>query len=196
MRKALSFLLIVAIAMPIMLSHSFAADYKIVKQVIGNGGMVGAVSGDVKMSGTFGQSIIEKREGQAGSSGRQVNVYQGFWNPIEDPTDVDDPSISLNANLTNYPNPVSEFTTFKYTLESNSVVRLVVYDMVGNRVAVAFEGFQAAGEQKINWSVKNNNGLDIVAGSYIYELQVNPSDAAGPGAFEPFSLRNVMVIVK
>lgn len=171
---------------------------KIRRQVIAGGGILNQVNNDgIKISGTLGQPAVTTLKPTSPLLGLNYNLYQGFW--IPDPlfgVDVNDDPISYNAGLTNYPNPVSTSTTFKYELKSPSFVSLKLYDMVGNEVATIFSGYQNAGEQQVSFVAKDRSGAPLSAGSYLYELQVNPSDMAGNNAFSPFMLRNIMIIVK
>jgi len=174
------------------------AQTKIRRQVIAGGGMLNQSNNEkITISGTLGEPVITTLKPTSPLFGLNLNLYQGFW--IPDPltgTDVNEDPISYNAGLTNYPNPVSTSTTIKYELKSPSYVSLKLYDMVGNNVATIFDGYQNAGEQQVQFVAKDRSGAPLPAGSYLYELQVNPSDMAGNNAFSPFVLRNIMIIVK
>lgn len=174
------------------------AQTKIRRQVIAGGGILNQGNSDgIVISGTLGQPAITTLKPTSSLFGFNYNLYQGFW--IPDPllsVDVNDDPISYNVGLTNYPNPVSTSTTFKYELKSPSYVNLKLYDMVGNEIATIFSGYQNAGEQQVQFVAKDPSGAPLSAGSYLYELQVNPSDMAGNNAFSPFMLRNIMIIVK
>ncbi len=196
MKKSLFYVFLTAFIAIFTLAELNAQDIKIQKQVIGSGGMVGTKAGDVKMSGIFGQTIIGKRNslGAAGDVG--PTVHQGFWVPLPSMTSVDEPRFSFNPKISNYPNPVSSSTTFRYTLESNAIVSLRVFDMVGNQITVFKDMYQSAGDHNYQWFARNDNGIDLASGSYIYELIVQPAERTGHSGNAPFSLRNVMVIIK
>ena len=174
------------------------AQTKIRRHVIAGGGMLNQRNNDkITLSGTLGQPAVTTLKTTSPLFGLNFNLYQGFW--IPDPlfgTDVNDDPITYNTGLTNYPNPVNTSTTIKYELKSPSYVVLKLYDMVGNEVATIFDGYQNAGEQQVQFVAKDRSGTPLSAGSYLYELQVNPSDMAGNNAFSPFVLRNIMIIVK
>ena len=174
------------------------AQTKIRRHVIAGGGMLNQRNNDkITLSGTLGQPAVTTLKTTSPLFGLNFNLYQGFW--IPDPlfgTDVNDDPITYNTGLTNYPNPVNTSTTIKYELKSPSYVVLKLYDMVGNEVATIFDGYQNAGEQQVQFVAKDRSGTPLPAGSYLYELQVNPSDMAGNNAFSPFVLRNIMIIVK
>jgi len=196
MKKSLFYIFLTAFIAIFLLAELNAQDIKIQKQVIGSGGMVGTIAGDVKMSGIFGQTIIGKRNslGAAGDVG--PTVHQGFWVPLPSITSVDEPRFTFNPKISNYPNPVNSSTTFRYSLESNAIVTLRIIDMVGNQITVFRDEYQSAGEHNYQWFARGDNGLELSSGSYIYELIVQPAERTGYSGSGPYSLRNVMVIIK
>lgn len=171
--------------------ESDAQTTKLKKVAFGNGGMVGATNGKAKMNGLIGQVAIDKLGG-SGPSGQKNIVYQGFWTPIPPTTGVDDnPSVSMNSKLSNYPNPFSSQTAIKYELETPSVVTIKIYDMVGHVVGAPFDGYQTSGVQTVTWNAKADDGSELSAGSYICEVSIRPSMGG-----EALMLRSVMIVVK
>ncbi len=163
---------------------------KIERSVIGSGGMLeNKNSSRLSMSGILGQVAIDRI-----SKGDKV-LYQGFWVPTESPTLVTDP-ISLNDLISNFPNPASLSTTFRYNLQENSLVTLKVYDMVGNLVKILVDGFQSAGNQEVVWDLKNDKQIDVPSGSYFYELTITSGQIAGFDESKTRSFRNILVIVR
>ncbi len=193
--KLMKCLLVVGILLPLLSSASLAQNTKLKKSVIGGGGWVGAKnSSGITMSGAVGQTAVDLKT-KGGAGGQSINLWQGFWVP--DAVLITDVKISddYNSMLSNYPNPFNSATTIKYTLEIPSSVSIVIYDMIGNRVANIDEGYRGTGTHELQWEAKDGNGIDLGSGSYLYELNVRPAGVAGDG-YESFSLRNVMVIVK
>jgi|YNPMSStandDraft_2_1061718.scaffolds.fasta_scaffold04818_3 hypothetical protein len=195
MKKALFYFLIIAFCTT-SLSPTLYSQITIKKQVIVSGGFVGTSNGDVRMSGAFGQTIIGKRSIMQGELEVGTVVHQGFWVPEGLITSVDDPVFTYNSQITNYPNPVHNVTTFKYNLESSAFVTLRIIDMVGNQIIAFQDEYQMQGEHTFQWYARNSQGLDLPSGSYIYELLVQPAERSGATIGSPYSLRNVMVIVK
>lgn len=191
MRLVLKVLIIVfTLTLMSGLSLFSAPGVKIERFVIGSGGMLEAKnSSNLTISGIYGQIAIDRI-----SKGDRI-LYQGFWVPTETPTDVTEP-ISLNDQVSNYPNPASISTTFRYTLQENSLVTLKVYDMVGNLVKVLVDGFQPAGKQEIVWDLKNESQIDVPSGNYFYELTITSGQVAGFNESKTQTFRNILVIVK
>ena len=66
----------------------------------------------------------------------------------------------------NYPNPFNPATVIEFTLPEKAEVSLVVYDLLGNKVATLQEGSLDAGHHTVSWKGSNSS-----AGIYIYRLQ-------------------------
>jgi len=167
-----------------------APGLKIERSVMGSGGMIELKnSANLSLSGIYGQVAIDR------ITKNDKVLYQGFWVPTESPTDVTEP-ISLNDQISNFPNPASLSTTFRYTLEENSLVTLKVYDMVGNLVKILVDGFQPAGQHELVWDLKNDNQIDVPSGNYFYELTITSGQVAGFSESKTLTFRNILVIVK
>ncbi len=69
----------------------------------------------------------------------------------------------------NYPNPFNPTTTIGYALPRPEYVRIVVYDVLGHRVATLVDGPQAAGTHEVSL-----NASDLPSGTYLYELTAGP----------------------
>jgi len=65
----------------------------------------------------------------------------------------------------NYPNPFNPATTIEFTLPYPQDVRLTVYNILGQRVAIIAEGPQSAGTHQVQF-----NGTSLASGIYIYRL--------------------------
>ena len=70
---------------------------------------------------------------------------------------------------------------------------LKIYDLAGRMQRLLFNGVQSKGQQDMIYDGKASNGIDLAAGSYIYELHVRPVGSAG---FREYTIRNMMVIVR
>jgi hypothetical protein len=68
----------------------------------------------------------------------------------------------------NYPNPFNATTTLRYAVPSSGLVRLTIYNILGQKVATLVDGHQDVGYHSVNW-----NGANLSSGVYIYQLQVN-----------------------
>lgn len=191
MKKLLSCLFLFTLLVPLATLNTSAQQYKMRKQVVGTGGMVGAVSDGIKMSGVTGQIAIEKRAGVPVDEVKTLDMYQGFWTPEPVLTSVKGNDIANETSFSNYPNPLSSNTTFKFNLESDANISLRIYDVVGNMTALAADGFYMSGSHNIPWIAKTQSGVELASGSYVCELMVRPSNGN-----RPYSVRNIIVVLK
>ncbi|MCK4676876.1 MAG: T9SS type A sorting domain-containing protein [Bacteroidales bacterium] len=68
----------------------------------------------------------------------------------------------------NYPNPVRETTTIKYSISQQSYVKLNVYNTFGSMVKTLVNDTQSEGEKLVTFNIQNlSNGM------YYYSLQVD-----------------------
>jgi hypothetical protein len=66
----------------------------------------------------------------------------------------------------NYPNPFNPTTKIKYSVPESGEIKLAVYNLVGEEVAVLVDGNMQAGQYEINF-----NAVNLPSGLYIYKLQ-------------------------
>jgi hypothetical protein len=69
--------------------------------------------------------------------------------------------------LPNYPNPFSRQTTIEYALPEAQTVRLVVYDVLGRRVATIADGRREGGFHRVRWEA----GRGLPSGTYFLRLR-------------------------
>jgi hypothetical protein len=74
----------------------------------------------------------------------------------------------------NYPNPFNPSTTIRYGLPVHSHVKLSVFNVLSEEVAVLQNGEQDAGFHEVKF-----NGMRLASGVYFYRIQITPRDAAG-----------------
>jgi VWFA-related protein len=68
----------------------------------------------------------------------------------------------------NYPNPFNPITNIEYSLAEKSKVRLSVYNMLGEEIAVIVNDFKNKGRYTVKFDCKN-----LSSGVYIYKLVAN-----------------------
>jgi choloylglycine hydrolase len=78
--------------------------------------------------------------------------------------------IKLNQN---YPNPFNPTTTIQYSFNQSSQVRLIVYNLLGQKVRTLVDSFQNSGEHSIVWSGTDELKNNISSGTYFYGVEIN-----------------------
>jgi hypothetical protein len=87
---------------------------------------------------------------------------------VEPPVSVsgDDPIVTKFELNQNYPNPFNPTTTIEYSIPSNGLVNLNVFNAIGEKVGVLVNEFKDAG----NYEIVFNSG-ELTSGIYFYKLQ-------------------------
>jgi hypothetical protein len=93
------------------------------------------------------------------------NENADWYTPLTDVSD--EPATVKNFALSqNYPNPFNPVTTISYTIPNLSEVKIGVYDLLGNEVAVLVNGVKPAGTYTTQF-----DGSNLSSGIYFYKLQ-------------------------
>jgi flagellar hook assembly protein FlgD len=72
----------------------------------------------------------------------------------------------------NYPNPFNPSTTIKYYLPKTQRVVLKIYNSLGQEVRTLVDAVQANGYNTELWDGRDDQGLTVSSGIYIYRLSV------------------------
>ena len=75
------------------------------------------------------------------------------------------------ALLANYPNPFNSRTWIAYRLALPGLVRLELYNALGQGVRTLVDQFQAAGEYRVPWDARDRQGARMASGVYLARLQ-------------------------
>ncbi len=90
------------------------------------------------------------------------------------PTDVQsdyEPGLPENFALSqNYPNPFNPSTTIEFDLPQRADVSLVVYNILGRKVATLVNGSLGAGHHTIVWDGTTDGSAELATGVYLYKL--------------------------
>ena len=70
----------------------------------------------------------------------------------------------------NYPNPFNSSTIIQYTLPEPVWVKLEVYNVLGQKVAILVDATQPIGYYRIVWEGTNSQGKTVASGVYLYRI--------------------------
>ena len=85
---------------------------------------------------------------------------------------IDDETIpEVFALHQNYPNPFNPITTLRYDLPEQSMVNIIIYDLLGRQVKSLVNQTQDAGFKSVIWNATNDYGKPVSAGVYLYQIQ-------------------------
>ncbi|NUO82062.1 CocE/NonD family hydrolase [candidate division KSB1 bacterium] len=71
-----------------------------------------------------------------------------------------------------YPNPMRDATQIAYTLSRTAVVRLAIYNTLGQKVRTLVNGLVPRGTHYIKWNGRDELGRQVAKGIYFYRLEV------------------------
>ena len=125
-----------------------------------------------KLSSSLAQSITGYQEGTS------YKVYTGFWNPwVVEMSPVEWEEFDFSQRPTvfalrqNYPNPFNPTTVIQYALPKSSLVKIEVYNILGQRVRALVEEEQEPGYKMIQWDGKDDGGVEVSSGVYFYKIE-------------------------
>ena len=71
----------------------------------------------------------------------------------------------------NYPNPFNPVCNIEYFLPKGSEVKLVIYNIFGQKVRVLVDEYQTAGSKSVRWDGKDCQGREVTSGIYFYKIE-------------------------
>jgi hypothetical protein len=71
----------------------------------------------------------------------------------------------------NFPNPFNPSTKIRFATEKFSDVKVTIYSILGEEVAVSHDGELSAGTYDITWYGHDHNGNKVPSGVYFYEVR-------------------------
>jgi dienelactone hydrolase len=70
----------------------------------------------------------------------------------------------------NYPNPFNPSTNIQYTLTTSSDVKVLIYNILGQKVNTLVNRFENTGAHSVKWDGTNDTGSNLASGIYIYKI--------------------------
>jgi len=70
----------------------------------------------------------------------------------------------------NYPNPFNPTTTIEYGLKEAGKIKVVVYDVLGNKITELVNDEQNAGHYSVIWNGKNSKNEKVSSGVFFYQI--------------------------
>ena len=117
--------------------------------------------------------IVFSRGSTRGGADAQAIFILELNEIFSNPTSVED-LIGNNPDqfvlAQNYPNPFNPETSIVYNLPRAGNVSIQIYNIVGQRVRTLVNTFQTSGAHTIKWDAKNDQGIGVPTGMYIYRI--------------------------
>ena len=73
----------------------------------------------------------------------------------------------------NYPNPFNSQTVIEYSLPQAGRVKIIIYNILGQRVKVLLDDRELAGYKSVIWDGTNQKGKSVASGIYLYRIEAH-----------------------
>jgi len=108
--------------------------------------------------------ITSAKDGALYAATQDGKIYKYIDSPL---AVGDEGNAALKFDLSqNYPNPFNPTTNIKFTIAKQGNYKLVVYNLLGEEVAVLMNGTLEKGSHQVVF-----NGSNLASGIYVYSLQ-------------------------
>jgi hypothetical protein len=71
----------------------------------------------------------------------------------------------------NYPNPFNLATSIGYTLKTDGLVNLTIYNILGQKIRTLIDQKEPAGNYSVQWDSRDEKGRVVAGGVYFYVLK-------------------------
>lgn len=71
----------------------------------------------------------------------------------------------------NYPNPFNPQTIIRFTLPSDTRVKIEIFNILGQKVKTLLDQHLSAGVKEISWDGRNSKGVEVGSGIYFYRIK-------------------------
>ncbi|MGA9363722.1 MAG: FlgD immunoglobulin-like domain containing protein [Bacteroidota bacterium] len=96
------------------------------------------------------------------------------------------------GDLSNSPNPFNPTTEMQFGVPRDSKVQIIIYDILGRKVRTLVDNPMAPGTYKATWDGRDDNGLGVASGVYLYRIVAKNSSGSG----QDFVLTKKMILMK
>ncbi|MDH5684246.1 MAG: T9SS type A sorting domain-containing protein, partial [candidate division WOR-3 bacterium] len=131
-------------------------------------------SWDLEWAGPLPKSSISELTVQPGerlwACGAHNTILRGPFM-----TNVSEENLPPQAipNLVIYPNPFSSTVRINYRITKPGKVKLVLYDVLGQKVKTLIETKQEPGSHEVIWNSKNGSGKKVTPGIYFFRMETD-----------------------
>jgi len=125
----------------------------------------------VEYGGREGNLIDVDGDVLATSDGGSIHIYHlsDEVQPTSEPETML-PDLILSQN---YPNPFNASTSIEYSVQRESRVEIMIYNILGQQVQVLVDQDKPVGNYEACWNGTDDRGRPVASGVYIYRVRVN-----------------------
>ncbi|MGC9315785.1 MAG: right-handed parallel beta-helix repeat-containing protein, partial [bacterium] len=71
------------------------------------------------------------------------------------------------------PNPFNSTVTFDYKVPMECDIEIAIYDILGNKIRILYDGVRGSGIYSEVWDGKDDKGRTVASGTYLYRLKAD-----------------------
>lgn len=164
MNKVKVVLFIIAISYTYYFSVN--AQYILKNSTFSNGAVIATNSNDFNLNSTAGQTLIGSSSDNFFQAGAGLWSYS--WSII---SSIDNPFTNLPTKFElyqNYPNPFNPNTTIKFALPKTALVKIDVFNLLGQHVAIVLDSKKQAGYHIVHFDANL-----LASGLYFYTISTD-----------------------
>lgn len=151
-----------------------AVDFSLIWYTVDGGGGGILTGSGYEMSATTGQFDI----GSMSGGGYTLQLGSSGSGPIATAIDPPPPGRPFVFRLhPNTPNPFNPATRIAFELPSDSMVRLEIFTVRGQRVRTLVNVTMTAGPHHVDWQGQDDRGKQLASGVYFVELRADGLEA-------------------
>ncbi len=76
----------------------------------------------------------------------------------------------------NYPNPFNNQTCITYNLQTRSIIKIQIFDILGKNIMTLIDNMQSPGSHKIYWNGKDSSRNSVPSGLYFVKFYINNTE--------------------
>jgi hypothetical protein len=99
------------------------------------------------------------------------SALMDMLDPLGEQTQQTEQLPTAYALYQNYPNPFNPSTTIRFAQPREGRVTLTVYNIMGQKTAVLYDGYLNKGYHEVVWDGTDFSGKPVASGIYFYRLE-------------------------
>ena len=144
----------------------------------------------MSMGGVPGSNNLFQTNGSIGQptpigvgAAENLVLYPGYWKNFSvywldlEPREESVPQMFENSLSQNLPNPFNPSTTIRYSVEVESPVEIIIFNVSGQRVSTLLNEIKQPGEYVAVWDGRDDFGNTVASGIYFYRTKIGSYEA-------------------
>ena len=133
-------------------------------------------TGDIEKSRSLSNSLflLEENDSEKAHLESLIDMYDNYQKESIDFSDLNKKETEPTDEVNIYPNPFNPTTNIQFSISKKMNVSLVVYDIIGRKVATLVNGVKTAGTYNVPF-----DATQLASGIYMYRLSAGGNTSLG-----------------